>query len=145
MGVCDYIWQEQFLGAALFFALFTSAVEAAPMNKCIVNGTVTFQQTPCPSAQVRNPPSIDELNAAEKKKRAAQAAAQAAKQTTQPHATSLSGSSAATVSGFTCDGRIHCSQMRSCAEAKYFLAHCPGVKMDGNRDGTPCEQQWCSR
>jgi hypothetical protein len=34
--------------------------------------------------------------------------------------------------------------MRSCAEAKYFLANCPGVKMDGNRDGTPCEQQWCT-
>ncbi|MCP5272663.1 MAG: thermonuclease family protein [Burkholderiaceae bacterium] len=46
-------------------------------------------------------------------------------------------------SGFRCDGRTHCSQMRSCAEAEYFLAHCPGVKMDGNRDGVPCEQQWC--
>jgi hypothetical protein len=33
--------------------------------------------------------------------------------------------------------------MRSCAEATYFLAHCPGVAMDGNRDGIPCERQWC--
>ena len=47
--------------------------------------------------------------------------------------------------GFRCDGRTHCSQMRSCAEAEYFLAHCPGVKMDGNRDGVPCERQWCGR
>lgn len=49
----------------------------------------------------------------------------------------------AATNGFRCDGRTHCSQMRSCAEAEYFLAHCPGVKMDGNRDGVPCEQQWC--
>jgi endonuclease YncB( thermonuclease family) len=44
-----------------------------------------------------------------------------------------------------CDGRTHCSQMTSCAEAKYFLQNCPGVKMDGNGDGVPCERQWCSR
>ena len=44
---------------------------------------------------------------------------------------------------FACDGRIHCSQMRSCEEATYFLQHCPGTKMDGDRDGLPCEQQWC--
>ncbi len=44
---------------------------------------------------------------------------------------------------FHCDGRQHCSQMRSCAEARYFLRHCPGVKMDGDNDGIPCENQWC--
>ncbi|EEG07938.1 excalibur calcium-binding domain-containing protein [Pseudogulbenkiania ferrooxidans] len=44
---------------------------------------------------------------------------------------------------FTCDGRIYCSQMTSCEEATYFLKNCPGVKMDGNHDGVPCEQQWC--
>jgi len=44
---------------------------------------------------------------------------------------------------FTCDGRIYCSQMTSCAEAEYFLEHCPGVKMDGGGDGVPCERQWC--
>lgn len=48
-----------------------------------------------------------------------------------------------TAAAYRCDGRTHCSQMTSCAEAKYFLANCPGVKMDGNRDGVPCEQQWC--
>ncbi|HMN58538.1 MAG TPA: cold shock domain-containing protein [Ottowia sp.] len=45
---------------------------------------------------------------------------------------------------FRCDGRTMCSQMTSCAEATYFLQNCPGTKMDGNRDGVPCEQQWCS-
>lgn len=45
---------------------------------------------------------------------------------------------------FTCDGRTHCSQMTSCAEATYFLQHCPDTRMDGNGDGKPCEQQWCN-
>jgi hypothetical protein len=52
--------------------------------------------------------------------------------------------SAASRSTFACDGRVYCSQMKSCKEAKYFLEHCPNVKMDGNHDGVPCEQQWCS-
>ena len=57
---------------------------------------------------------------------------------------SISASKAPTSSGFTCDGRTHCSQMTSCAEATYFLKNCPGVQMDGgNRDGVPCESQWC--
>ena len=42
-----------------------------------------------------------------------------------------------------CDGRTRCSQMRSCDEARYFLQHCPGVQMDGDGDGVPCESQWC--
>lgn len=44
---------------------------------------------------------------------------------------------------FSCDGRKYCSQMTSCAEATYFLKNCPGVQMDGNGDGVPCEKQWC--
>ena len=46
---------------------------------------------------------------------------------------------------FRCDGRIYCSQMTSCEEATFFLRNCPGVKMDGNNDGVPCEKQWCRR
>lgn len=49
----------------------------------------------------------------------------------------------ATAPAFQCDGRTHCAQMTSCAEAVYFLQHCPGVQMDGNHDGVPCERQWC--
>jgi hypothetical protein len=33
-----------------------------------------------------------------------------------------------------CDGRMHCSQMRSCEEATWFLRNCPGMKMDGDND-----------
>ena len=47
-------------------------------------------------------------------------------------------------SPFRCDGRTHCSQMTSCDEAKYFLKNCPNVQMDGERDGVPCEKQWCN-
>lgn len=45
---------------------------------------------------------------------------------------------------FHCDGRTHCSQMSSCAEATFFLRYCPNVQMDGDNDGIPCEQQWCT-
>lgn len=47
-------------------------------------------------------------------------------------------------STFQCDGRQHCSQMTSCTEAKLFLKNCPGMKMDGDRDGIPCEDQLCN-
>ena len=48
------------------------------------------------------------------------------------------------VASFSCDGRRHCSQMTSCAEATFFLRHCPDTRMDGDNDGIPCEEQWCS-
>lgn len=40
---------------------------------------------------------------------------------------------------FTCDGRQHCSQMTSRAEAEFFTRNCQNTKMDGDRDGIPCE------
>jgi cold shock CspA family protein len=49
-----------------------------------------------------------------------------------------------TSSSFHCDGRTYCSQMTSCAEATFFLQNCPNVEMDGDQDGAPCEQQWCT-
>lgn len=54
---------------------------------------------------------------------------------------------AAQVAGnpYRCDGRTHCSQMTSCAEAIFFLRNCPGTRMDGDNDGVPCEGQWCGR
>lgn len=49
-----------------------------------------------------------------------------------------------TTATFTCDGRTHCSQMSSCAEATWFIKHCPGTEMDSDGDGIPCEQQFCN-
>ena len=51
--------------------------------------------------------------------------------------------SRAAPASYVCDGRQHCSQMTSCAEATYFLKNCPGTKMDGDNDGVPCEDQLC--
>ena len=58
--------------------------------------------------------------------------------------TALGSGSRAVDSRFSCDGRTHCSQMTSCAEARFFLENCPDTNMDGNNDGEPCEQQWCN-
>lgn len=51
---------------------------------------------------------------------------------------------AETPSNFRCDGRQRCGQMHSCAEARWFLQHCPNTQMDGDSDGEPCEDQWCN-
>lgn len=59
--------------------------------------------------------------------------------TSVPESPAMPGQSA-----FRCDGRTHCSQMTSCSEAKWFINNCPGTQMDGNNDGVPCEQQWCT-
>lgn len=65
-----------------------------------------------------------------------------------PSETLASGSIQAPTSAasnpFQCDGRKYCSQMTSCKEAKYFLKNCPNTEMDGDRDGIPCESQWCT-
>ena len=45
---------------------------------------------------------------------------------------------------YRCDGRTHCSQMTSCAEATWFIRNCPSTQMDGDGDGVPCETQWCN-
>ncbi|GGQ31913.1 excalibur calcium-binding domain-containing protein [Shewanella litoralis] len=46
---------------------------------------------------------------------------------------------------FRCEtGKTHCSHMRSCAEATFYINNCPGTKMDGNNDGVPCEMQFCN-
>lgn len=58
----------------------------------------------------------------------------------QPRATTP----VANASPYRCDGRTRCPQMRSCEEAKHFIKYCPNTEMDGDRDGIPCERQWCN-
>lgn len=62
----------------------------------------------------------------------------------QPAALPSGPIAAPSSAAFRCDGRTHCSQMTSCAEATWFINNCPGTKMDGNNDGIPCERQWCT-
>lgn len=46
---------------------------------------------------------------------------------------------------FQCEaGKTHCSHMSSCAEATFYIQHCPNTQMDGDGDGIPCERQWCN-
>jgi cold shock CspA family protein len=46
---------------------------------------------------------------------------------------------------FRCEaGKTHCRQMRSCAEATFYIRNCPGTEMDGDGDGVPCERQFCN-
>lgn len=139
---------------------------ATPVFKCSTSGSVTYQSSPCPSGEDRPPPTVEQLNAAQQQKLreagkgpAAQAVptlggqppagpvdtpgakAQVAKDKPITAAAPLSSPGYS----FKCDGRIYCSQMTSCAEAKYFLRNCPGARMDGDRNGIPCEQQWCGK
>ena len=44
---------------------------------------------------------------------------------------------------FQCQGKTRCSQMTSCEEAKFYLKNCPGVQIDGDHDGIPCERELC--
>jgi hypothetical protein len=122
------------LAAVAGLVLAVSGTVAAPANKCIVAGKVTYQQGPCPSDEVRKSATVQELNAEEKRKRAAAPSASPSK---------VAPATPVASNGFSCDGRKYCSQMQSCAESKFFLANCPGVKMDGDKNGIPCEQQWC--
>jgi cold shock CspA family protein len=43
---------------------------------------------------------------------------------------------------FQCQGKVYCSEMISREEAEFYLDNCPGTKMDGDRDGVPCENQF---
>jgi endonuclease YncB( thermonuclease family) len=40
---------------------------------------------------------------------------------------------------FTCSGKRYCREMRSCAEANFYLRQCGVSSLDGDGDGRPCE------
>lgn len=50
-------------------------------------------------------------------------------------------SSAPAESGFQCSGKTRCHEMSSCEEALFYLNNCPGVEIDGDGDGRPCEER----
>jgi hypothetical protein len=46
---------------------------------------------------------------------------------------------------FSCEpSKSSCARMSSCAEAFFHQERCGVGGMDGDRDGIPCEQQWCN-
>jgi hypothetical protein len=115
---------------------------AAQLYKCTDNGSTRYQQSPCPTDGTKERPTLESLNAERQQKLADEKAQGALRPAPGPSPTSAHPAAAPTPS-FKCDGRQLCSQMSSCAEAKFFLANCPGAKMDGDRNGIPCEKQWC--
>ena len=155
--------------AAFILALLTlnSTVAHAQLHKCINDGAVTYQSAPCQPIEPRKQPTVEQLNAERKKQNAQAKEAPAVSSAASSDISSRrsinidSGKSGALnipkpeqsssptsqpKQNFSCDNRKYCSQMTSCAEATYFLAHCPGVKMDGgHKNGIPCEQQWCNK
>lgn len=42
-----------------------------------------------------------------------------------------------------CGDKQYCSQMKSCAEALFYLRECNVTTIDGDKDGVPCETQLC--
>jgi len=45
-------------------------------------------------------------------------------------------------SQFRCEGKTHCSEMKSKAEAQFYVHNCPNTELDGDKDGDACEQQF---
>lgn len=50
-----------------------------------------------------------------------------------------SGAGSSSNGAFSCDMLKSCKQMSSCAEAKFQLQQCHNPRIDGDRDGVPCE------
>jgi hypothetical protein len=131
--------------------LLQPAIAASQFYKCNINGSMHYQQSPCASNEARRPPTVEELNA-ERQKHLAEEKEHPAipkpnarpSESSEPFEKARGNQSVAPSGAFKCDSRKFCSQMTSCSEAKYFLSNCQGVKMDGDRNGIPCEQQWCN-
>ncbi len=47
--------------------------------------------------------------------------------------------SAASAASLACGSKRLCIEMRSCAEARFYLVQCGLSRLDGNGDGIPCE------
>ena len=48
---------------------------------------------------------------------------------------------AAAGAGFSsCGSKRYCGEMRSCAEAQYYYRQCGVSRLDGDKDGVPCEK-----
>lgn len=134
---------------AFFASTFSlSCLGAGAVNRCSTNGSVTFQSEPCPTGGAKRARTVEQLNAEQQKKSRLLGERDPTGGGVVPNARQAPQAAAAQapqVFSFKCDGRTYCSQMTSCSEATYFLSHCPDVKMDGDGDGIPCEEQWCSR
>ncbi|MBI2613319.1 MAG: thermonuclease family protein [Candidatus Levybacteria bacterium] len=53
--------------------------------------------------------------------------------------TIINGTTSDNNGNFTCAGKTTCGQMASCAEAQFYLNSCGVSRLDGDKDGVPCE------
>ena len=44
-----------------------------------------------------------------------------------------------TAANFQCGSKRYCGEMTSCEEAKFYLRNCDLTRLDGDKDGVPCE------
>ena len=127
------------LAAVAGLVIAVSAAYGQAVHRCQINGKVSFSHEPCADARA---PATKPRQGPDTPKGLAR------KEDTPQRSTTALPRPAASLPlaapAFRCDGRLHCSQMTSCNEARLFLKNCPGVKMDGDGDGVPCEQQWCT-
>lgn len=56
-----------------------------------------------------------------------------------PNPLLVADSQCSATDGFQCGAKRYCGEMKSCAEARFFLTHCGLTRLDGNNDGVPCE------
>ncbi|NOQ34699.1 MAG: hypothetical protein GQ569_02255 [Methylococcaceae bacterium] len=49
------------------------------------------------------------------------------------------------IADYQCAEKKTCSQIHSCAEAKYYLSQCTHKSLDRDKDGVPCEQALCNK
>ncbi len=136
-GVNRRVHSLRRLTVAASLLILVSTVSGQTAYRCEMNGKVSYSHEPCVNAKaVGVKPS--------------QAADRSVGRKDETPQRGVTGAPSPIVNkplaapAFRCDGRLHCSQMTSCSEAKLFLRHCPGVKMDGDGDGVPCEQQLCT-
>jgi micrococcal nuclease len=124
-----YVKQER-MAKALGRGLFATGGAVMPRDFRRNHGPCQAGERPSPAA----PPSSALTPAAPRPPAGTQSAS-------PPSA--LPSAQAPATPAFRCDGRTRCPQMRSCEEATFFLKNCPGVQMDGDGNGVPCERQFC--
>lgn len=64
---------------------------------------------------------------------------------TKKIATSSERTTASKILNYNCATKKICKQMRSCAEAKFYLHECKLKRLDGDKDGIPCESHKCTK
>ncbi len=143
----------------LFVLLYYSGFSFAEIYKCRdAKGTTVYSDTACDTAKDREKLNIEP--AVNKKsgwrgvvdrflsyffpsKKKDNPTSLANRPSAGTNGASQNSNRSSDYSHFKCSGKVHCAQMRSCEEATFYLNNCPDVKLDGDRDGVPCELQWC--